>query len=142
MDRLTNFGLLIFRVSVGALMLFGHGLNKFMRLLSGEEIRFPDPLGLGITISFTWTALAEFIGSIIIILGIFTRLGSLSLLVTMFVAAVIFHASDPFGDKELAFLYLVSYMLLFLTGPGKYSLQRLVENKIGGGKGLWKFLLS
>ena len=141
MDKLNNFGLLVFRVSVGAFMLFGHGLDKFTYLLSGEEIRFPDPLGLGMTASFTLAALTEFFGSILIILGIFTRLGSLSMLVTMFVAAVIFHASDSFGDKELALLYLISYILLFLTGPGKYSLQRLVENKIGG-KGFWKFLLS
>lgn len=142
MDKLNNFGLLIFRVSVSAFMLFGHGYGKFMYLLSGEEIRFADPIGLGMTLSFALAALAEFFGSILIILGLFTRIGSFSMLFTMFVAAVIVHASDSFGDKELPLLYLVSYILIFLLGPGKYSLQKFVDDKIKNVKGFWKFVLG
>jgi hypothetical protein len=46
-DFLSNAGLLIFRVLIGLFMLLGHGLGKFNRLLSGEEIGFLNLFGMG-----------------------------------------------------------------------------------------------
>ena len=139
---MTDVGLLIFRISIGAFMLFGHGLGKFQRLLSGEEIKFLDPFGLGATASFYMATFAEFFASGLIILGLFNRLSSFSLIITMGVAAFIAHAGDPFAKQEKALLFLVSFILLFLIGPGKYSLQSLIEKNIGKNSGVTKFLLS
>ena len=42
----------------------------------------------------------------------------------MVVAAFVVHFDDPFGRKEKAVLYLVGYMIIFLLGPGKYSIDK------------------
>lgn len=126
---LTNIGLLIFRVSIGLFMLFGHGLGKLQRILSGNEVKFLDPFGIGATSSLYLATIAEFFASILIIIGLFTRISSISLIITMSVAAFIAHSDDPFSRQEKALMYLVSYLLLFFTGPGKYSFHSVMKNR-------------
>lgn len=142
MKNLTDFAVLIFRAAIGAFMLFGHGLGKFNNLIRGEEIKFADPLGIGMSLSLALAVSAEFFASMFLILGLFTRISSLSLFMTMFVAGFIHHASDPFGGKEKALLYLLCYFLMFFIGPGKYSLHNILIKKFKNLKGVSKFLLS
>jgi putative oxidoreductase len=142
MKNLDDIALLIFRTAIGAFMLFGHGLGKLNRLISGGEIKFADPLGIGMELTLMIAVLTEFFASILIILGIFTRISSLSLFTTMFIAGFIHHADDPFGGKEKALLYLICYFLIFFIGPGKYSLQFIFNKRVNKLKGIKKFLLS
>lgn len=122
-------------------MMFGHGLGKLNRLFSGEEIKFFDPLGFGASFSLGFAVLAEFFAAGLIIFGIFTRLSSIMLIITMAVAAFLYHADDPFGTQEKALMYLFSFILLFLTGPGKYSLQTLISPKLENLNNKLKFFL-
>lgn len=117
----VDLGLLIFRIGISALMLT-HGTPKLIRAFSGEEIRFADPLGMGEVITFTFAVFAEFICSVLIILGLGTRLAAIPLIVTMAVVVFIVHISDGFGSQELPLLFLLGFLLLFFTGGGKYSL--------------------
>lgn len=117
----VDLGLLIFRIGISALM-FTHGIPKLIRFFGNEEITFADPLGFGEVISFSFAVFAEFICSILVLLGLGTRLAAIPLAITMAVAALIVHADDGFGRQELPLLYLAGYILLFLTGSGKYSL--------------------
>lgn len=142
MSILNDIALLIFRVVISGFMMFGHGLGKFNRLFSGEEIKFFDLFGFGSTFTLSLAVLSEFIAAGLIILGIMTRLSSLTLIVTMGVAAFIFHADDPFGSKEKALMFLTSYVLLFLTGPGKFSLQSLINNRKSYSNSFLKFILG
>ncbi len=122
----THLSLLILRLGMGALMLT-HGWPKLMRLFSGEEITFPDPLGLGSTFSLVLATLAEVLGSLMVMSGLATRLAAFSLIFTMGVAVFIVHANDPFSYKELGLVYLIGFIALFITGAGKYSLDRLIR---------------
>ena len=124
----TDVGLLIFRVGVSALML-PHGYGKLMQFFSGDKITFADPLGIGDTASLALTVFAEFICSILIILGLGTRLAAIPLIITMLVAVFIVHAADGMSHQELPLLYLFSYVLLMLTGSGKYSLDHYFLKK-------------
>lgn len=142
MYNASDFGLLIFRVAISLFMFFGHGLGKLSRLFSGEEIKFFNFLGTGPVISLTLASFAEAIAPLLIVFGLFTRLSSLSLVVTMAVAAFIAHSDDPFSRQEKALMYLFSYLLLFITGPGKYSLQRYIDKKLGNLKGIIKYTLG
>lgn len=143
MTKVNDIALLFFRISIASFMLFGHGLGKLTKLLSGAEIKFFDPFGLGPTLSFILIISAEFFAAAFIFLGLFTRISSLILVIGMFVAAFIYHADDPFGGKEKALIYLVSFLLLFITGPGKYSIQKFISSKIEKLNGSWKkFLLG
>jgi putative oxidoreductase len=137
--KLNDVGLLVFRVAISLLMLIPHGWPKLMKLLEGGEIKFFDFLGIGATFSLILAVSSEFFASILVALGIFTRIGSISLIITMFVAAFIVHADDPFSKQEKALMYLVSYLMLFITGPGKISLQTIAEEKFSG---LKKFILG
>lgn len=118
--------LLVLRLAVGAFMLT-HGTGKFENLFSGEEIKFGDPIGLGKTTSLTLTVFAEFFCSILIILGLATRLAVIPLLIAMVTAAFVVHATHGFAKQEMALLYLLVYATLFVTGSGKYSLDWLIS---------------
>lgn len=125
---LINIALLLLRLTVAAFMLT-HGYPKLTKLLAGGEIRFGDPIGVGPAISLGLAVFAEFLCSILIGLGIYTRLSTIPLMVTMAVAAFISHGADPFGRKELALMYLLIYAFLFVAGGGKYSVDHLISRK-------------
>ena len=36
-------------------------------------------------------------------------------------AFFVIHGNDPFAVKELAFIYLVVYVLMYIIGPGKFA---------------------
>lgn len=117
----VDIGLLIFRLGISVLMLT-HGYPKLVRFFGSEEITFADPLGFGEVTSFFLAVFAEFVCSILVILGLGTRLAVIPLIITMGVAAFIVHSEDPFTRQELPLMYLTGYILLFFTGSGKYSL--------------------
>ncbi len=139
---MQNIGLLFFRVSISLIMVIYHGWPKLLRLFLGNEIKFFDPFGIGATASLGLAVFAEFILSILIIFGILTRISSINLIITMFVAAFLYHADDPFKTKEKSILFLISYITLFFTGPGKYSLKSFFDKKIKSTNKILKFILS
>ena len=53
---------------------------------------------------------------------------------TMCIAFFVIHGADPFAVKELALVYLAIFVLMYIAGPGNYSVDRLIAKKIGGGK--------
>jgi putative oxidoreductase len=124
---LFNFWLLVLRICVGATML-SHGWPKLMKFASGNY-QFADPIGLGPAVSLGLASFAEAICSILIILGLGTRLAAIPLIITMIVATLISHADDPFAKKELAVVYLLIYITLAIVGSGKFSLDNLLFNK-------------
>jgi putative oxidoreductase len=126
---MKDIGLLILRVFAGGFMIYGHGFPKLLRLFSGTGIKFADPLGIGTGLSFGLTVFAEFFCSIFVILGLFTRASLIPLIIAMFVAGLIHHVPDPFSVKEKALLFLIVFITLMLTGPGKYSLSNLLAVK-------------
>ena len=64
-DRNKNLGLLFLRISVSAMMLFGHGASKIVNF-SDKAASFPDPLGVGSTFSLVLTIFAEIFCSVAI----------------------------------------------------------------------------
>lgn len=124
----TDLAILLFRIGVSALML-PHGYSKLMQFFSGDEIQFADPIGIGATGSLALAVFSEFICSVLIILGLGTRLAAIPLVITMLVAVFIVHAADGMSHQELPLLYLFSYVLLMLTGSGKYSLDHYFLKK-------------
>jgi len=63
------------------------------------------------------------------LIGFITRVSLIPLIITMIVAVFVAHAGDPFSDKELGLFFLITFIVLFLTGPGKYSLDRKLFGK-------------
>ncbi len=114
-------GLLLLRVAIGGMMAAAHGWGKLMSY--GEKASgFPDPLGVSPEISMALAVGAEVFCSIALVLGLFTRLATIPLIITMLVAVFIIHGDDPWAKKEFAMLYLIPFICLLLTGPGRFSL--------------------
>ena len=116
-----DIALLVLRVGFGAMMLWGHGINKLMGFAK-ISAKFPDPIGVGSTMSLGLTVFAEVFCSLALILGLFTKYAAIPLAITMFVAFFIIHGEDPFKAKELALAYGIVYVALTLMGSGKFSL--------------------
>jgi putative oxidoreductase len=128
--RFQDYGLLFLRLTVGYFMVYGHGFGKVTRLLGSEEIKFADPYGLGPAISLGLAAFAEFLCSLLIMAGLFTRLALIPLIFTMFTVVFVVNLGKEFGDLEKALLFGSVFIALFFTGPGKFSLDALLwKNK-------------
>ena len=127
--KLVNVWLLLLRVFTAAFML-SHGYPKLVKLMEGGEIKFADPIGIGPEASLILAVFSEFFCSILIGLGLFTRLATFPLIITMSVAAFISHAADPFGRKELALMYLLLYISMLVFGGGKYSVDKIISNRM------------
>ena len=119
----ASFGLLTLRIAISAMMLT-HGLHKLTHFSTMSQ-QF-DPIGLGGALSLSLVIFAEVFCSIGIIFGLFTRLSVIPLIVAMCVAIFVTHAGQSFAAKELALLYLTSYIVIFITGPGRFSIDRLL----------------
>ena len=120
---MNNIALLILRVVFAGSMLYGHGLGKLNRLLEGN-LSFSNPLGIGEIPTLILAVFSEFLAPIFIIIGYKTKFFSFFPAATMFVAAFIVHWGDPFGRVEKALLFLTVFVVLMMTGPGKYSIDR------------------
>lgn len=129
LDSLYNshLAILILRLGAGAFILT-HGIPKLIKVFTGD-MSFGDPIGLGPGLSLVLSAFAEGICGLLILLGLWTRLAAIPLIINMSVAVFFFHAADPFGVKERAALFLVVFIVLFLTGGSKYSLDEILFNK-------------
>jgi putative oxidoreductase len=126
-NPMSGLALLLLRVSAG-LMMITHGWPKVLSFIDNPGA-FPDPLHIGSSLSHGLTAFAEFVCSILIVIGLGTRWAAIPLMVTMIVAAFIMHAGEPISGKEMALLYLSSFTAIMFLGAGKYSLDRMISGK-------------
>ena len=118
-----DLGLLLVRIAGGGLMLL-HGTPKLMNF-SSRWHKFSDPIGIGSEASFILCMFAEFFCAVFLLVGAFTRVALIPLLINMIVIVFIVHGSDPIKDKELAIFFLTIFTGLFFTGPGKFSVDGL-----------------
>jgi len=124
-ENALAFALLVLRVGAGSLMLVKHGFDKLIHFANIAP-RFADPFHIGSTTSLALVIFAEFFCSAFIIIGLFTRLASVPLVIAMSVALFSANKGDFFGKGEAAGLFLIVFVVLLFTGPGKVSLDRLV----------------
>ena len=124
--RFTDLSLLLLRLAFGGLMIINHGWGKFQKLIGDEPIKFADPIGIGMEASLGLTVFAEVLCALMIVVGLFTRLAVIPLIITMLVAIFVIHISDPFKKMEMAILYLIPYLVLLWNGAGRYSLDAML----------------
>lgn len=123
----NDLALAILRIGFSASMLT-HGIPKIAKL-STSPIKFPDPLGVGDTMSLILTLFGEVLCPILILIGFKTKWAAIPAAITMLVAALIVHGADPFAKKEKAILYLIAFIVIYLAGAGKYSLDATLRKK-------------
>jgi len=119
--------LLIFRITTMSLLFAKHGLEKiigFQEMLSG----FPDPIGIGKTPSFLFAFFTDTICTILILVGLFSRFASFLILINLLVALFAFHHGIINDHGEAMILYIITVLFLLNIGPGKYSLDAIINN--------------
>ena len=84
-------------------------------------------LGIGSTLSLSLVIFAEFFCGMFIILGLFTRLTVLPLVIAMGVALFKASNGDVFGEGAHAAIFLTCFLTLLLCGPGKASVDGLIS---------------
>ena len=126
--KLQDLGLLAVRLLAGGMMLT-HGIPKIDRLFGEGPVKFADPFGLGPEISLVLVIFAEVACSLLVMVGLKTRLATIPLLITMLVAAFYIHGADPFGEKELPLLLCTLFVSLLVSGPGNYTINRWIGGK-------------
>ena len=122
-----SFGLLLFRLCLGGLMIANHGWMKIVNL-EVLKTQFYDFLGLGSQISLILAITVEVLCSILLIFGLYTRVALIPLIVTMLVA-IGTHGWQIFGEAELGFLYLIGFVFLLIVGPGDNSIDARMNKR-------------
>jgi putative oxidoreductase len=122
----ANAGLALLRIFSGIALAFAHGYSK---VPPGEGlINRAGEMGFPMPVFFAWAAgLSEFLGGIFLALGFLTRISSFFIAITMLVALVGVHASDPFNRQELAFMYLFVAIAFLLKGAGDWSVDSFLR---------------
>ncbi|MCI0412816.1 DoxX family protein [bacterium] len=128
MNRFWDIGLLLLRLGTGLLLIMNHGWGKlvsaFGYLAQGKPWKFIEGvanLGFPFPAFFAVAAaLAESIGSILLIIGLFTRYAALFIAINMSVA-IYRHLTSDFRF-ELAALYLCIALAFLFLPPGRFSM--------------------
>ena len=114
-----DFGLLLLRVLLAAGLLT-HGIAKIANF-SALSTSFLDPLGIGVLPALLGAIFAEVVCSILVLIGLWTRLTVFTFIVVFFVVS----GGAAFAQRELAYLYLAGWVVLFFTGAGRFSVDAL-----------------
>ena len=118
--------ILVLRVVFGVLF-FIHGLDKMLNF-STLVNDYPSVLGFGSYMTLMVSIFCEFCCSLFLMAGLLQRLLTVPMIVAMGVAFFDIHdAMMPEG--ELALIYFIVFIVLFLVGPGRYSVDFLIDMK-------------
>jgi len=124
----ANVGLTLLRMFAGLALSLGHGIGKMPP--SDGFIEGVRNLGFPVATFFAWTAASsEFFGGILMAVGLLTRPAAFFILITMSVAAGLWHAADPFGVKETALLFGFIAFAFLLIGSGKYGIDSVFRRR-------------
>ena len=132
---------------------FEAGLNKFRGENWFGQIKgdLPFPFSVvPVEISWCIATWAELLGGIALLLGLATRFFSATLMILTVVAIAAVHwpaewnslselakgyaiSDKGFGNYKLPLIFLVMFIPLLMTGPGKLSLDHLIASRIRRG---------
>lgn len=115
-----NFGMFVLRVFVG-LLLANHGFQKLLQF-NTLRYRFMNFMHLGSTVSLSLIIIAELICGVLLILGLFTRLACIPIIIGMSVVVFIASNAHIFAEGERGMFYLAATITILFCGPGKISL--------------------
>ena len=122
-----SFLILCLRLFFGVLFMM-HGLDKMMNF-NELSMTYPSVFGLGSYMTLMVSIFCEFCCSLFLITGLIFRITVIPMIAAMAVAFFDVHdAMMPEGG--LALIYLVLFIILYATGPGRYSVDYLIDKRV------------
>ena len=134
-ENFVSLGLFLLRLGVGVNMTLLHGVDR-VRNYSQLANSIPDPLGMGRRHSLMLVVAAEFVGGILVTLGLAGRLAALLLAFSLSLTLFSGEAGLPWRQREATVLYLTASLAILLLGCGRWALDAVVWKrfrKSGGG---------
>ncbi len=131
---LDRFAGPLIRITLGALLL-PHGLQKLFGWFGGRGLQANTELfgKLGYNPPWLWANLVvgtEVIGSILLIIGLWTRPAALAIAIFAFNAAIFTHGRGGFfwssGGSEYSILLFVCALFVLIRGAGGFSVDRAI----------------
>jgi putative oxidoreductase len=122
----TKSMLILFARIIFGFLFLSHGIAK-IHFYSEAPYTFPNPIGIGSTLSLWLVLFAEILCSLGFIIGALFRLCLIPMIFTMCIAVFVIHSGDLLAVKELSLMYLTIFVLLYITGPGKYSIDDILK---------------
>ena len=119
-----NLGMLILRIATG-LLLASHGYAKLINFNS-LRYKFMNFVHLGSTASLSLIIFAELICGILLILGLFTRLACIPIIIGMGVVVFVASHGQIFDAGERGMVYLAATLTILLCGPGRISVDGMM----------------
>lgn len=127
-SKRTDVGLLILRLGFGLALAFAHGLGKLPP--SDGFVDGTAAMGFPVPTLFAWAAgLSEFVGGLLLAVGLLTRPAGFFIAVTLGVAAFVRHGGDPFAEQELALAYFVVGVAFAVMGAGRYAVDATIRQR-------------
>ncbi len=121
-----NVAMLLLRVSFGFILMLKHGFDK-VRTFDTLQHTFYSFMGMGPKASLILALFAEIFCSILVVMGLFTRLACVPLII-MFLVIIFGHdAGKDLMDSELAITYFTAFLAILLCGPGKISVDGMIN---------------
>jgi len=120
-----NTGMLLLRMGAGIIML-PHGYSKLVHFAEKKN-SFMNFLGIGSTLSLLLVIFAEFFCSMFLILGLFTRLSVIPLIISLSVVVFKVNNGNFAGDAAEPALLLCCFLVILMCGPGKASVDGLIN---------------
>ncbi|RYG44186.1 MAG: DoxX family protein [Chitinophagaceae bacterium] len=121
-----NIAVFVLRVGTGLLVLLAHGYDKFVKFETLAP-KFTNFLGMGRSLSLGLCVFAEVVCSLFVILGLFTRLACIPLVINFAVAVAIAHKYDFLHTGEKASLFFLIFLTILFVGPGRVSVDGMLK---------------
>jgi putative oxidoreductase len=126
---LFDLSLLIFRVGISVQLMITHGLKKIgVGVPVAEQV--PNPLHLPTILNQGFAVSANLLFPVFVIFGLFTRAAILPIIAVTLTGYFVVHWNDSLLEKDMPFLYSLSYLLVLVIGPGKYAMDFWIHKKL------------
>ncbi len=122
-------GLAIVRIICGLLMTY-HGWEIFDEKLMKGYLEWAQFKGAAGEFLVYAGKAAELVSGILLVFGLFTRIAALMMIATMTYIAFIVSNGRVWYEDQHPFLFVLLGMVFFFLGPGKWSIDRMISNRI------------
>ena len=122
--RMVSLLILALRLFFGVLF-FLHGVDKISNFNELSDT-YPSVLGFGSYMTLMLSVFAEFACSLFLIAGLLVRITVIPMIASMAVAVFDVH-DGMMPQGELSLIYLAAFTILYVTGPGRYSVDYLID---------------
>ena len=119
--------ILLIRLFFGVLF-FMHGLDK-MSNFNELSYNYPSVFGLGSYMTLMLAIICEFACSMFFMVGCLTRIFLIPMIIAMAVAFFDIH-DGMMPDGELSLIYMIVFLGVFIVGPGRFSVDYLIDMKV------------